>query len=78
MSKKFLISRHSYIGDCDDDGITAHEIEKILNDSNKTHRTPMSEGKWTVIEKSDGLSYRGVLRNDGCNIKKLGWRTQNE
>ena len=50
MSKVFIIERHSYIGDCDDDGITASEIEKILNDSNKTHRTPMSEGLWKVEE----------------------------
>jgi hypothetical protein len=50
MPKNFKISRHSYIVDCEDDGITAHEIEKILNDSNKTHRTPMSEGKWYVEE----------------------------
>lgn len=48
--KTFKISRLSYIADCYDDGITEGEIEKILNDSNKTHRTPMSEGLWRVKE----------------------------
>jgi len=51
--KKFKISRLSYIADIYDDGITSHEIEKILNDSNKTHRTPRSEGLWRVEEIKD-------------------------
>lgn len=48
--KNFKISRLSYIADSYDDGITAKEIERILNDSNKTHRTPLSEGLWKVKE----------------------------